>query len=205
MITFSLIAFGALWLSWCGPVRCLLVYALLVMLFAAQLFWIRRVLDIGERFIPGKPKRALLAVIATVVYVFFFVYNFAIFDRPRGGDSTHLMLRHVLFEEPFWWWLVGSWVGFGVVIMFSTADRMTRAAAWVYHTSRKAAAGHAAAPMPGAIALDPPSPARRRLLEQTAVAVGAVPFVAAAYGLLHGRLDVEVTRPHWAGTLAQSL
>jgi hypothetical protein len=52
-ITFSLIAFGALWLSWCGPVRCLLVYALLVMLFAAQLFWNRRVLDIGERFIPG--------------------------------------------------------------------------------------------------------------------------------------------------------
>ena len=59
MITFSLIAFGALWLSWCGPFRCLLVYALLVMLFAAQLFWIRRVLDIGERFIPGKPQARL--------------------------------------------------------------------------------------------------------------------------------------------------
>src|SRR6266571_2465877 len=198
MITFSLIAFGALWLSWCGPFRCLLVFALLVMLFAAQLFWIRRVLDIGERFIPGKPRRAWLAVIATVVYVFFFAYNFAIFDRPRGGDSTHLMLRHVLFEEPFWWWLVGSWVGFGLVIIFWTVDRTTRAAAWVYLEARKAAAGHAAAPMPGAIALDPPSPARRRLLEQTAVAVSAVPFVAAAYGLLYGRLDVEVTRPRIA-------
>jgi predicted MPP superfamily phosphohydrolase len=33
------------------------------------------------------------------------------------------------------------------------------------------------------------------LLEQTAVAVSAAPFVAAAYGLLYGRLDVEVTRP----------
>jgi hypothetical protein len=195
MITFSLIAFGALWLSWCGPFRCLLVYALLVMLFAAQLFWIRRVIDIGERFIPGKPRRAWLAVIATVVYVFFFAYNFAIFDRRRGGDSTHLMLRHVLFEEPFWWWLVGSWVGFGLVIMFWTVDRTTRAAAFVYRKASKATAGHAAFPMPGATALDPPSPARRRLLEQTAVAVGAVPFVAAAYGLLHVRLDVEVTRP----------
>jgi predicted MPP superfamily phosphohydrolase len=52
--------------------------------------------------------------------------------------------------------------------------------------------------MPGAIALDPPSLARRRLLEQAAVAVSAVPFVAAAYGLLYERLDVEVTRPRIA-------
>jgi uncharacterized protein len=198
MITFSLIAFGALWLIWCGPFRCLLVYALLVMLFAAQLFWIRRALDIGERFIPGKPKRAWLAVIATVVYAFFFAYNFAIFDRPRGGDSTHLMLRHVLFEEPFWWWLVGSWVGFGLMIIFWTVDRAARAAAFVYRKARKAMAGHAAAPMPGAVALDPPSPARRRLLKQTGLAVGGVPFLAAAYGLLHGRLDVEVTHPRIA-------
>jgi predicted MPP superfamily phosphohydrolase len=36
------------------------------------------------------------------------------------------------------------------------------------------------------------------LLEQTAVAVSALPFVAAAYGLLYGRLDVEVTRPRIA-------
>jgi uncharacterized protein len=40
--------------------------------------------------------------------------------------------------------------------------------------------------------------ARRRVLKQTAVAVSAVPFVAAAYGLLYGRLDVEVTRPRIA-------
>jgi predicted MPP superfamily phosphohydrolase len=109
-----------------------------------------------------------------------------------------LTLRHVLFEAPFWWWFVGSWVGFGLVMVFWTVDRATRAAAWVYREARKAAAGHAAAPMPGAIALDPPSPARRRLLEQAAVAVSAVPFVAAAYGLLYGRLDVEVTRPRIA-------
>jgi hypothetical protein len=52
--------------------------------------------------------------------------------------------------------------------------------------------------MPGAIALEPSLPARRRFIEQTAVAVSAAPFVAAAYGLLYGRLDVEVTRPRIA-------
>jgi hypothetical protein len=35
--------------------------ALLVMVVASQLFWIRRVLDLAERFIPGKPRRAWLA------------------------------------------------------------------------------------------------------------------------------------------------
>ncbi len=199
VITFSLVAFCAFWLTpnWreVGPFGFLLFFAISVMLIASQLFWIHRVLDLGEHFIPRKPRRAWLAVIATVVYVFFFAYNFAIWDSPRGGDSTHLMLRSVVFEEPFWWWFVGSWAGFGLVIVFWAVDRTTRAAAWVYRKARKAAAGHAAAPMPDAIALDPPSPARRRLLEQTAVAVSAAPFVAAAYGLLYGRLDVEVTRP----------
>jgi predicted MPP superfamily phosphohydrolase len=53
--------------------------------------------------------------------------------------------------------------------------------------------GHGAAPMD--IAPDPPpSPGRRRFLEQTAVLVSATPFVAAGYGLLYGRLDVEVVR-----------
>jgi predicted MPP superfamily phosphohydrolase len=109
-----------------------------------------------------------------------------------------LTLRHVLFEAPFWWWFVGSWVGFGLVMVFWMVDRAGRAAAWVYGKARKVVAGDAATSMSGAIALDPPSPARRRLLEQAAVAVSAVPFVAAAYGLLYERLDVEVTRPHIA-------
>ena len=44
---------------------------------------------------------------------------------------------------------------------------------------------------PDALAL--PSPARRHLLRQMAMTVSATPFLAAVYGLLYGRLDVEVT------------
>ena len=83
-------------------------------------------------------------------------------------------------------------------MVFWMVDRAGHAAAWVCGKARKVAAGHAATPMPGAIALDPPSLARRRLLEQAAVALSAVPFAAAAYGLLYERLDVEVTRPRIA-------
>lgn len=177
-----------------GPFFFLFFSALFVTLLASQLFWVPRVAGLGERFIPGKPRRVWLTAIASVVCLFFFVYNIGPWEIPRG-DSTHWTLRRVLFEAPFWWWFVGSWAGFALLMIFWTADRAGRAAAWVYRKARKAAGDHATAPMPGAIALDPPSPARRRLLEQTAVAVSAAPFVAAAYGLLYGRLDVEVTRP----------
>ncbi len=68
-----------------------------------------------------------------------------------------------------------------------------RATLWVYRKVR-AAAALAHAPKPGAIALDPPSPARRRFLEQTAIALSATPFVALAYGFVYERLDVEITR-----------
>jgi uncharacterized protein len=202
MITFSLVALGAFWLtpSWseAGPFYFLLFFAIFVMLIAGQLFWVGRVVGLGERFVPGKPRRAWLTAFASVVWVFFFVYNLGPYILPWNiplGDSSHLTLRHVLFEAPFWWWFVGSWVGFGLVIVFWAIDRAGRAAAGVYRKTRKAAAGHAAGLVPGVITVDPPSPARRRFVEQTAIAVSAVPFVAAAYGLLYGRVDVEVTRP----------
>jgi predicted MPP superfamily phosphohydrolase len=198
VITFSLVAFCAFWLSRGALHRFYFLpfFATFVMLIASQLFWIRRVLDIGERFIPGKPRRTWLAIVATVVYVFFFfAYRFA----PLGillttGQMIHTAdprLRRVLIDGAFSVWLVGSGLGFGLVMVFWSVDRGARGAIWVYRYMRGAAAGHATAPEPDAIALL--SPARRHLLRQMAIAVSATPFVAAAYGLLYSRLDVEVT------------
>ena len=175
-----------------GRFYALLFFAIFVMLIASQFFWIRRLLDLGERFIPGKPRRAWLAVIAGAVYLFFFAYSyrsFGIGHIPRAADSR---LRSVLIVGAFSWWLVGSWAGFALVMVFWTIDRAARAAAWVFRRAREAAADRAAASKPVAGALL--SPARRRFLEQTAIALSTTPFVAAAYGLLYGRLDVEVTR-----------
>jgi uncharacterized protein len=199
VITFSWVALCAFWLipNWrAGPEPFFFLFfsTIFVTLLASQLFWIGCVVGLGERFIPGKPRPVWLRIIVGVAYLFFFAYNFAPWDGRRG-DSSNSTLRSVLFDGAWSVWLVGSWVGFGLVMVFWTVDRAGRAAAWVYRKARKAAAGHAAAPIPGAIALDPPSPARRQFLEQTAVAVSALPFVAAAYGLLYGRLDVEVTHP----------
>ena len=170
----------------------LLLIVILAILIASQCFWIRRVVNLGERFLPGTPRRAFLSVVACLVYLFFFLYSFgsitSTFHIPRAADTR---LPSVLIVGIFWWWLFGSWMGFCLVMIFWAVDRATRSAAWVYRWARRAAARYSKASELGG--LDPPSPARRRFLQQAAVAASATPFVAGAYGLLHGRLDVRVT------------
>ena len=192
-----------LWIVFCGlfiipnwhegpePLYFLVFSTGFVTVISAQLFWIGGILAFGKRFISGKPLRVWLAIIVIAVYALFLVHNFDIGDRLLGGDSTHLTMRRLVVDGVWSVWLVGSWVGFGLVMVFWTVDRMTRTATWVYHKARNAAWSHAAVP---ATASDPPSPDRRRLLERTAVVFSAAPFVAAGYGLLYGRFNVEVTR-----------
>jgi uncharacterized protein len=169
--------------------------ALNLILLASQLFWIRRVLDLGERFIPGKPRRGWLALVAGLVYLFFVIYSYPAIESTNDHvfRAADWRLSSVLIEATFWWWLVGSLSGFVLVIFFGIVDRAARGAAWVYRKVRKAATVHISALGPESPALDLPSAARRRFLEQTAVAVSAVPFLAAGYGLLYERLDLEVT------------
>jgi predicted MPP superfamily phosphohydrolase len=173
----------------------LITLALFLLFIASQVFWIGRILDLGERFIPGKPRRAWLAIVAGLVYLFVFAYSF-----PGIESSLHVFrpvdypLRRVVIEAVYWWWFVGSQVAFLLVIAFGMADRAARATAWVYGKAREAMQAHGTALKLGAVALDPSSTSRRRFLEQTAVLVSATPFVAAGYGLLYGRLDVEVVR-----------
>src|SRR6266568_2591355 len=144
-----------------GPFGFLFFSALFLTLIGSQVFWIGLVVGLGERFIQGRWWRVWVKIILGIpyLYLFFFAYNFGPWNTPPG-DSTHLTLRSALFVGAWSVWLIGSWVGFGLVMVFWTADRTTRAVAWVYRKAHKAAARHAA----GSIALNPPSPARRRLL-----------------------------------------
>ncbi len=132
--------------------------AIFVMLVASQFFWVRRVLDAVERFKPGKPRRSGLAVIAFLIYMFFLIYSYPSIESAndhvfRAADSR---LSSVLIVGIFWWWLVGSWAGFGLVMVFWTADLATHSAAWGYHKVLQIVAGHFS-PAPRTIALDPPS------------------------------------------------
>ncbi len=170
----------------------LLVFALLLIFIASQIFWIGRILDLGERLIPGKPCRAWLAVIAGLMYLFVFTYSYPEWSLGHNIRASDYRPQSVLITAAFWWWFVGSMLAILPVIAFGTLDRAARAATWAYDKAREGVQQDVAATGNAAPALS--SPGRRRFLEQTAVLVSATPFVAAGYGLLYGRLDVEVTR-----------
>src|SRR5258707_15364750 len=85
-----------------GPFAFLFFSALFLTLIASQVFWIPRIVGLGERFIHGRRWRVRVRVIPGVpyLYLFFFAYNFSPWNTPQG-DSTHLTLRSALF--------VGAW------------------------------------------------------------------------------------------------
>src|SRR5215469_3344749 len=80
-------------------------------------------------------------------------------------------------------------LAFFLVLVFGAGDYAARAATWIYTKIRETTREHA-----NAETSTPASPNRRRFLRQSAVLVSATPFVAAGYGLLYGRKDVEVVR-----------
>ena len=172
----------------------LFVIALFLIFIASQLFWIGRILDLGERLIPGKPRRVWLATIAGLVYLFLIAYSFpTTIGQGHTFRAGYYRLPNILAEAVFWWWFVGSMLAFALVIAFGIVDRAALAAAWIYHKARRSAQGRT--PATDSAVADLPSRDRRRFLQQTAVLVSATPFVAAGYGLLYGRLNVEITRP----------
>jgi len=154
--------------------------AMLLVFIASQLFWIRRVRGLGERFISNAGWRRRLGTVGVISYLLLFGYNVAQAYRPPS--PANLTLRAALLEAPFSWWVASSVFGFGLAMVFWIGDRAWRAVHWSYRKLVPPAAP------------DPPSPSRRRFLERTALAVSATPFLAGAYGLLYGRLNLETTR-----------
>jgi predicted MPP superfamily phosphohydrolase len=167
------------------------LFALLLIFIASQIFWIGRILDLGERFIPGKPRRVWLAIIAGLVYLFVFTYSYPEWGLGHTIRAADYRPQSILIHAAFWWWLVGSMLAFLMVIAFGVADRVVRAAGWVYRKARTAMHQPSAATDAGTALL---SPGRRRFLERTALLVSATPFLAAGYGLLYERQNVEVVR-----------
>jgi predicted MPP superfamily phosphohydrolase len=164
------------------------MFALLLIFIASQFFWIARILDLGERFIPGKPRRAWLAIMAGLVYSFVFLYSYPEWGLGHIIRAADYRPQSMLIYAAFWWWFVGSLLAFLQVIAFGAADR---AAGWFYRKARTAIHRHSAAADADAAL---PSPGRRRFLERTAVLVSATPFLAAGYGLLYERQNVEIVR-----------
>jgi predicted MPP superfamily phosphohydrolase len=178
IILFLLLAWAALPLIFEQSLD-LLSLGINLVFIASQLFWFRRVRELGQRLIASGAWRLGLATAGLIAYFFLLLFNFITWWGASRGSA--LTLRAALLEAPFRWWLFGSLLGFLLVTFFWITSRMTRTVSWAYRQVR------------GSRKPDLRSLERRRFLQQTAYTVGATPFVAGAYGLLYGRIDLEIT------------
>src|SRR5207248_2818987 len=166
----------------------LILLALLLIFIASQIFWIGRLVDVEQRFVPGRPRRLRLAIVSVVFYLFVLLYSYPEWGQGHVIRAADYRPLSVVIHAAFWWWFVGSMSAFLLVIVFGVANWVARATGWVYRKARTARQPHAKAVDASALL----SPGRRRFLERTAVLVSATPFVATGYGLLYGRQDVGI-------------
>ena len=161
-----------------GRFYALLFGAINVVFIASQVFWIRRVRELGKKLISSKRWRRGLGVAGLIIYFVLLAYNLFI----PAFKGIGLTFRATLLDAPFRLWLLGSFLGFLVAILLWAADRVARSFSWSFKKLI----------IPNRPEI--PSPGRRRFLEQTAIVLSAAPFVAGTYGLFYGRLNLETTQ-----------
>ena len=162
--------------------------AVLAIIAGSQVFWIRRVRELGWLLI-SNPVGRRWAGTALAAYAALWVYEIVRLFWSRAAATTEASARVILIDGPFDWWIFGSVVGFLIVLILRLPVYLFRGIRWLYRKTtslRSAATGAPASPV--AVA------SRRQFLRTATTAAGTVPFIGGFYGLLFGRLDLEVTR-----------
>src|SRR6266536_2013137 len=158
-----------------------MIFSTLLVLFGlSQIYWAWRGYSLIAARMQSRGRR--VAVCGAVLVAYLLVYQFTLVGWREPGQSVYLTLRDALLFAPFLWWVSSSLVSFLVVILLAIPRAIVGGVHWMLAQWR------AAAP-------DLPSPPRRRFLERTAAVAAGAPFVAGAYGLLYGRLNLETTAP----------
>jgi predicted MPP superfamily phosphohydrolase len=154
--------------------------AILPAFVISQLYWAVRAYLFARKYIHTSRVRILTAVGVLACYALLFAYSFGFFGREH--TPTYLTVSEALLRAPFAWWVVCSQIAFLVALVLA----IPRGIHWLAVRLRRGA--HA-----GKDALV--SVERRKFLERTAAAAVAAPFVAGAYGVLYGRLNLDITQP----------
>jgi len=145
------------------------IFGILIAVFlGSQIYWYARALALVKKMASTRRVRVLLGAGVLAAYLALFALNFGVLGRR--ASPTRLTWYDALISAPFAWWVVCSLVAFLLAILIWPVRRAARFIGV------------------------PASPGRRQFLERSASAVVAAPFVAGAYGLFYGRLNLEVTR-----------
>lgn len=154
------------------------VFSIILLIFGlSQLYWAWRGYVWAARRI--RSRTVLWAVCAIVGAAYFLLYEINLGDGRMREEHVYTSLGDALFAAPFRWWAASSLVAFLVVIVFAIPRGIVAGVRWLRRRHR---AGK-----------ELESPERRGFLERTATVAAAAPFVAGAYGLLYGRLNLETT------------
>lgn len=148
----------------------------------SQIFWIWQLRGLGLRFIRNPSWRRRLGWSGLAVYVLLLVLNLA-WSNIETAEPARLTLQAALLQAPFRWWVLSSLLGVVLIGAIYLCARAGHALYWVYGRLR----------VPAEVRNELPSPARRHFLSKAAVAVGATPFAACAYGMLYERTEIETT------------
>jgi predicted MPP superfamily phosphohydrolase len=139
--------------------------AVLFLLAGSQIYWLWRARSFFRRCVQKAGLRRTAAFVALAVYLVLFAANFGLFGRRPS--PTRLTPYDIFVVAPFEWWAASSVVAFLLVILLWPVRQASR--------------------------LVLRSPARRQFFERAANAMVAAPFVAGAYGLFYGRLNLQTT------------
>ncbi|HLK64564.1 MAG TPA: metallophosphoesterase [Bryobacteraceae bacterium] len=156
-----------------------MAFSIIFLIFGlSQLYWAWR----GYRFIAARVSSVpwRLAICLPIVVVVWMLYEFNLGSWREPGEPVHLTLRKALLAAPYLWWAASSLIAFFVALLFHLA-------VLIRNGLRRLLA------LPKQPAPELESPARRQFLEQAATVATAAPFVAGGYGMLYGRLNLEVT------------
>jgi uncharacterized protein len=142
------------------------VFAIILLLFAvSQLYWAYRGYRFAAARIHSRSLRAALCGVVLAAWGVLYYVNLGPGGRDRGSP-VHLTAREAFLAAPFLWWAASSFFAFVLALLIAIPKTAARPFGF--------------------------RPERRHFLEQ---AVVAAPFVAGAYGLLYGRLNLETTAP----------
>jgi hypothetical protein len=156
-----------------------------LLFLAGQVYFLWRGCVLLARWIGNRGLRIIAITVLLGVYVAMMALNLTSAERATLSE-TRLTLRDALINAPFLWWIFSSTMAFFVVLVVWFVRLLARGlrGAATLVARRK--------PLPDSRGSE--GLGRRRFLEGVGTAAVAAPFVAGAYGLFWGRINLQVTR-----------
>jgi uncharacterized protein len=161
----------------------------LVLFLGGQVYFLWRACAFLLRRIARPVVR--VASVTAVLGVYFALMAANLMSGRESLSSTRMTLHDALISAPFLWWIFSSTLAFFVVLLVWLLRLIARA---VRETARLVVTRKKQRTAPSPVGHAVPSPARRQFVEGVATAAVAAPFVAGAYGLLWGRLNLQAIR-----------